>query len=45
VEIRQKISLKEWTFWKIGGDADYFCLPTTIDEVREALQFARARSP
>lgn len=43
MEIREKVSLKEWTFWKIGGLADYFCMPSSIDGVREALEFARAR--
>jgi UDP-N-acetylmuramate dehydrogenase len=41
VEILEKVPLKDWTFWKIGGPADYFCLPTSIDEVRDALTFAR----
>lgn len=25
----------------IGGDADHFCLPTTVDELKEALAFAK----
>ena len=43
MEIRDKVSLKEWTFWKIGGPADYFCTPKNVDEVREAVEFARAK--
>jgi len=41
VEILEKVSLKEYAWWKIGGAADYFCLPRSIEEVREALLFAR----
>ncbi len=44
MEIREKVPLNEWTWWKIGGPADYFCLPKSIDEVREAVLFARSRN-
>lgn len=40
MEFREKVALKDWTWWKIGGPADYFCLPTSVEEVREAAQFA-----
>src|SRR5579864_7586154 len=43
MEIQEKVLLKDFTFWKIGGPADYFCLPTSVDEVRSALEFARTR--
>jgi len=43
MEIQEKVLLKDFTFWRIGGPADFFCLPTSVDEVREALQFARVR--
>lgn len=41
MEIREQVSLKDWAWWKIGGPADYFCLPKTIEEVREAVRTAR----
>ncbi len=43
MEFREKIHLKDWTWWKIGGPADYFCLPESVDEVREAVKFAMAK--
>jgi UDP-N-acetylmuramate dehydrogenase len=43
VEIREKVLLKDWAWWKIGGPADYFCLPESVDEVREGLSFAFER--
>lgn len=43
MQIQERVSLKEWTFWKIGGLADYFCLPTTIEEVQNALSWAGER--
>lgn len=43
MEIREKVSLKDWTFWKIGGEADFFCTPQSVEEVREALEYAHAR--
>ena len=36
MHIQEKVELKDWTWWKIGGPADYFCLPETPLQVREA---------
>lgn len=38
--IQEKISLAEYTSWMVGGDADFFCLPQTIDELKKALLWA-----
>jgi UDP-N-acetylmuramate dehydrogenase len=43
MEFKERVALKDWTWWRIGGPADYFCLPKTIDEVREAVRFASAK--
>jgi UDP-N-acetylmuramate dehydrogenase len=43
MEIREKVLLKDYAWWKIGGPADFFCEPSSIDNVREALQFAQSR--
>jgi UDP-N-acetylmuramate dehydrogenase len=43
MEIRERVALKDWTYWKIGGPADYFCLPKTVEELREAVRTARDR--
>ena len=43
MEILENVALKDWTWWKIGGPADYFCLPENVAEVREAIEFAHAR--
>jgi UDP-N-acetylmuramate dehydrogenase len=43
MEIREKVSLREYAWWKIGGPADFFCQPADVDEVREAMEFARVR--
>lgn len=40
LKVRQKEDLSQWTWWKIGGPADYFCLPQSPNEVIEALQWA-----
>lgn len=39
MEFRERVALKDWTWWKIGGPADYFCAPTTVEEIRQAVQF------
>ncbi|MGE3759969.1 MAG: UDP-N-acetylmuramate dehydrogenase [Pseudobdellovibrionaceae bacterium] len=43
MEILEKVSLKDWAWWKIGGPADFFCLPRTVDEIREAIRTAREK--
>lgn len=43
MEIRERVALRDFTFWKIGGEADFFCLPENADQVREAILFARTR--
>jgi UDP-N-acetylmuramate dehydrogenase len=40
MEIRQNVSLAEFTSWNIGGPAEYLVLPKTIEELRESLEWA-----
>jgi UDP-N-acetylmuramate dehydrogenase len=35
------VKLAPYTSWLIGGEAQHFCLPTTTDELKEALLFAK----
>ncbi|MFH1347277.1 MAG: UDP-N-acetylmuramate dehydrogenase [Candidatus Margulisiibacteriota bacterium] len=35
--------LKKHTSFRIGGPADYFCVPKNIDELRQALEFAKEK--
>jgi UDP-N-acetylmuramate dehydrogenase len=35
--------LKKHTSFRIGGPADYFCVPRSVAELQEALAFARTR--
>lgn len=41
MEIKRNISLAEYTSWMVGGPAEYFCLPETEDDVKEALLWAQ----
>jgi UDP-N-acetylmuramate dehydrogenase len=43
VQIREQVSLREWTWWKIGGLVEFFGPPETVEDVREAVQFAQSR--
>jgi UDP-N-acetylmuramate dehydrogenase len=43
MEIKSQVQLAEYTSWLIGGPADYLALPTQIDELRFALQWAHDR--
>jgi len=40
MEIKQNVSLAEYTSWMVGGPAEYFCLPETEADVKEALLWA-----
>jgi UDP-N-acetylmuramate dehydrogenase len=39
-EILSNVPLKEWTFWKIGGPAEYFALPKNLEELKRAVAWA-----
>lgn len=41
LNLLQNINLAEYTSWLIGGPADHFCLPTTVDELQTALKTAK----
>jgi UDP-N-acetylmuramate dehydrogenase len=41
MKILRKEPLKKHTSFRIGGPADYFCVPKNIDELKEALTYAR----
>ena len=36
----RNVPLKKHTSFRIGGPADYFCIPKNISELQEALTFA-----
>lgn len=40
MKIEQGVSLADYTSWLVGGNAEYFCLPATLDELREAVAWA-----
>ncbi|MFN7262740.1 MAG: UDP-N-acetylmuramate dehydrogenase [Pseudobdellovibrionaceae bacterium] len=44
LKIEQKVSLAPLTSWLVGGAADYFCLPQSVEELKEALQYAQKNS-
>jgi UDP-N-acetylmuramate dehydrogenase len=41
MEIKQNVSLAEYTSWLVGGPAEYFCLPESEVDVKEAMQWAQ----
>ena len=38
--ISKNVPLKDFTYTKIGGQADYLTIPKTIDELKKAIKFA-----
>lgn len=43
MKIKEKQNLAKYTTFNIGGDADYFCAALTLDDVKEAVAFAKAK--
>lgn len=43
LKISQNVKLAEYTSWMVGGNADHFCLPETLDDLKEAITFAKAQ--
>ncbi len=39
--LQKNVSLKEFTSWRVGGAADFYVEPLSVDEVTEAIQWAR----
>ncbi|MBI2039356.1 MAG: UDP-N-acetylmuramate dehydrogenase [Candidatus Niyogibacteria bacterium] len=44
MEIQENVELKPHTVFKIGGQARYFCEARTLEDLREAVHFARDKS-
>jgi UDP-N-acetylmuramate dehydrogenase len=41
MKIEKNISLSSFTSWLVGGVAEQFCLPASLSELKEALQYAQ----
>jgi len=44
LEVKEHIILSHYTTLKLGGAAKYFCTCSSIDEIREALAFAKQKN-
>jgi UDP-N-acetylmuramate dehydrogenase len=42
--IEAGVSLAGFSSWQVGGTADHFALPASLDELKKAIEFARAGS-
>lgn len=41
VTIQQNVRLAPYTSWQVGGNAEHFCLPTTLEEIQSAQTWAQ----
>ena len=41
VEIKKNTALKDFTSWLVGGEAENYCAPTSIDQLKQALLVAK----
>lgn len=39
--VLNKVNLSQYTSWWVGGDAEFFCMPKTIEDLRQALAHAK----
>ena len=44
LEIEKKISLKNWTSWRAGGEADFLARPKSLTELKEAVLWAHEKN-
>lgn len=44
LKISHNVNLAEYTSWLVGGNADNFCLPETLDDLKEAITFAKDKN-
>lgn len=44
LKISQNVNLAEYTSWLVGGNADNFCLPETLGDLKEAITFAKKQN-
>lgn len=44
LKISKNVNLAEYTSWLVGGNADHFCLPETLDDLKEALTHAKTNN-
>lgn len=43
MEIKSNIPLAEYTSWMVGGNAEFFCLPETVEDVQEGVRWAHEK--
>jgi UDP-N-acetylmuramate dehydrogenase len=43
IEIQENICLSPYTSWLVGGNADFFCLPKTMEELQESVAWAKQK--
>ncbi len=41
LEIKENVTLAPFTSWQVGGSAEFFCLPETLEQLKDALRFAK----
>ncbi|MEZ0393384.1 MAG: UDP-N-acetylmuramate dehydrogenase [Pseudobdellovibrionaceae bacterium] len=44
IEIKEKINLAPYTSWLVGGPAEFLALPKSLDEIKEAQEWAQKRN-
>lgn len=44
LKISQNVNLADYTSWLVGGNADNFCLPETLEDLKEAIIFAKTNN-
>jgi UDP-N-acetylmuramate dehydrogenase len=43
LKIQNQVHLAQYTSWQVGGNAEFFCVPKNLDEIIEAVQWAKSQ--
>jgi len=43
ISIQKNVDLKPYSWWRVGGMADYFCLPQSLEDLKEVCQWAQEK--
>lgn len=44
LEIKERLSLKPFNWWKVGGEAEFCCFPKNLEDLQQACEFSKKKN-
>ena len=44
LEIKEQVRLAPFTSWQVGGEAEFFCTPESLEQVKDAIQYSKEKN-